>query len=125
MRCLSLVASNVGDISREKCAAPEQLLGKTFRKQQMQERKPFHTTTAAEFRQLAESARAAGRLPELIAALSDRLERYRVAMQSHQAARDFQSIQETKKLMTNLENKLRIATQLQASDDSPPQERPA
>lgn len=83
----------------------------------MQEKKPFHTTTAAEFRDLAEAARTAGRLPELIAAISDRLERYRVAMQSHQAARDFQSIQETKKLMANLENKLRIASQLQGSDD--------
>ena len=82
----------------------------------MQEKKPFHTTTAAEFRDLAETARAAGRLPELIEAISDRLERYRVALQSHQAARDFQSIQETKKLMANLENKLRLAAQLQASD---------
>ena len=80
----------------------------------MQERKPFHTTTAAEFRELAEAARAAGRLPELIEAISDRLERYRAALQSHQSARDFQSIQETKKLMANLENKLRIAAQLQA-----------
>ena len=41
----------------------------------MQEKKPFHTTTAAEFRDLAEAARAAGRLPELVAAISDRLER--------------------------------------------------
>lgn len=89
----------------------------------MQERKPFHTTTTAEFRELAEAARTAGRLSELIAAISDRLERYRVAMQSHQSARDFQSIQETKKLMANLENKLRIAAQLQ-SPDFPPDEEP-
>ena len=90
----------------------------------MQERKPFHTTTVAEFRDLAEAARAAGRLPELIAALSERLERYRAAMQSHQAARDFQSIQETKKLMANLENKLRIATQLLPSEGPLDEERP-
>ncbi|MBI1880052.1 MAG: hypothetical protein HYR94_17845 [Chloroflexi bacterium] len=90
----------------------------------MQERKPFHTTTAAEFRELAEAARAAGRLPELIAAISDRLERHRAAMQSHQAARDFQSIQETKKLIANLENKLRIVTQLQSSDSPPDEARP-
>jgi hypothetical protein len=88
----------------------------------MQERKPFHTTTTAEFRELAEAARAAGRLPELIAAISDRLERYRAALQSHQLARDFQSIQETKKLMANLENKLRIAAQLQPSDSQPDEE---
>lgn len=85
----------------------------------MQERKPFHTTTAAEFRELAEAARAAGRLSELIAAISDRLERYRTAMLSHQAARDFQSIHETKKVIANLENKLRIVTQLQTSDTPP------
>lgn len=86
----------------------------------MQERKPFHTTTSAEFRDLAETARAAGRLPELIEAISERLERYRAALQSHQLARDFQSIQETKKLITNLENKLRLAAQLQAAE--PPTE---
>jgi hypothetical protein len=78
----------------------------------------------AEFRDLAEAARSAGRLPELIAALAERLERYRAAMQSHQAARDFQSIQETKKLMANLENKLRIATQLLPSDGPLDEERP-
>lgn len=91
----------------------------------MQEKKPFHTTTAAEFRELAETARAVGRLSELIAAISDRLERYRAAMQSHQAARDFQSIQETKKLIANLENKLQIASQLQESDSLPDEEKPA
>lgn len=89
----------------------------------MQEKKLFHTTTAAEFRELAETARVAGRLPELIVAISDRLERYRVAMQSHQAARDFQSIQETKKLIANLENKLRIASQLQESEGYPGEEK--
>lgn len=82
----------------------------------MREKKLFHTTTAAEFRELAETARAAGRLTELIDAISERLERYRIALQSHQLARDFQSIQETKKLIANLENKLRIARQLQAAD---------
>jgi hypothetical protein len=82
----------------------------------MREKKLFHTTTAAEFRELAETARAVGRLAELIDAISDRLERYRVALQSHQLARDFQSIQETKKLIANLENKLRLARQLQAAD---------
>lgn len=82
----------------------------------MREKKMFHTTTAAEFRELAETARAAGRLAELIDAISDRLERYRTALQSHQLARDFQSIQETKKLIANLENKLRIARQLQVTD---------
>lgn len=90
----------------------------------MHEKKPFHTTTAAEFRDLAETAQAAGRLPELIEAISDRLERYRVALQSHQSARDFQSIQETKKLIANLENKLRIAGQLQAADSHPDEQRP-
>ena len=89
----------------------------------MQERKPFHTTTAAEFRELAETARTSGRLPELIEAISDRLERYRAALQSHQLARDFQSIQETKKLIANLENKLRIATQLLPFDNYPDEEQ--
>jgi hypothetical protein len=84
----------------------------------MRENKAFHTTTAAEFRGLAEAARAAGRLAELIEAITDRLERHRAALQSHQLARDFQSIQQTKKLITNLENKLRIAQQLQSSDSS-------
>jgi hypothetical protein len=84
----------------------------------MREKKLFHTTTAAEFRELAETARTAGRLEELIGAISDRLERHRVALQSHQLARDFQSIQDTKKLIANLENKLRIARQLQTADGS-------
>lgn len=91
----------------------------------MQEKRPFHTTTVAEFRDLAETARAAGRLSELITAISDRLERYRVALQSHQAARDFQGIQETKKLIANLENKLQIASQLQEADGLPDEEKPA
>ena len=95
-----------------------------LQKRQMQEKKPFHTTTAAEFRELAETARAAGRLPELIAAISDRLQRYRVAMQSHQAARDFQSIQDTKRLIANLENKLQIANKLQGSDGHLDEEKP-
>lgn len=81
----------------------------------MREHKPFHTTTAAEFRELAEAARIAGRLTELIAAINDRLERHRAALQSHQLARDFQSIQQTKKVIASLENKLQLAQQLQPS----------
>lgn len=82
----------------------------------MREYKSFHTTTIAEFRALAEAARNDGRLAALIEAITGRLERHRAALQSHQLARDFQSIQQTKKLIANLENKLRIAQQLQNSD---------
>ncbi len=82
----------------------------------MREHKAFHTTTIAEFRELAEAARSAGRLAALIEAVTNRLERHRAALQSHQLARDFQSIQQTKKLIANLENKLQIAQQLQNSD---------
>jgi len=82
----------------------------------MRENKLFHTTTAAEFRELAEAARTSGRLTELINAISDRLERYRVLLQTHQEARDFQSIQQTKKIIANMENKLRLARELQGSD---------
>jgi hypothetical protein len=78
----------------------------------------FHTTTVAEFRALAEAARTAGRLAELIDTLNDRLERHRLALQSHQLARDFQSIQQTKMVIANLENKLQIAQQLQNSAPS-------
>jgi hypothetical protein len=73
----------------------------------------FHTTTTAEFRELAEAARASGRLPELIKAISDRLERYRALLQTHQEARDFQSVQQTKRLIINLESKLQLALELQ------------
>ncbi len=89
----------------------------------MREPGSFHTTTSAEFRELAEAARATGRLAELIEAIHDRLERYRTALQSHQLARDFQSIQQTKKLIGSLESKLQIARQLQQTethDDRPP-----
>jgi uncharacterized membrane-anchored protein len=78
--------------------------------------KSFHTTTSAEFRELAEAARVSGRLPELIQAISDRLERYRALLQTHQTGRDFQSTQQTKKLIANLENKLQLALELQDSN---------
>lgn len=89
----------------------------------MRERKSFHTTTAAEFRELAEAARATGRLGELVEAIQDRIERYRTALQSHQLARDYQSIQQTKKIIDSLESKLQIAQQLQPAeieDNQPP-----
>ncbi len=73
----------------------------------------FHTTTTTEFRELVEAARVSGRLPELIKAISDRLERYRTLLQTHQEARDFQSVQQTKRLITNLESKLQLALELQ------------
>jgi hypothetical protein len=79
----------------------------------MREKKLFQTTTNAEFRELVETARASGRLDELIKALDERLNRYRIALQSHQAARDFQQIQETKKIIAVLESKLQIARQAQ------------
>ena len=78
--------------------------------------KNFHTTTLAEFRELAEATRASGRLTELINAISDRLERYRALLQTHQVARDFQNIQQTKELIANLENKLQLARELQDSN---------
>lgn len=79
----------------------------------MREKKPFHTTTAAEFREIAKAARTAGRLAELIQALTDRLERHRAVLQLHESTRNFQAARETKKLMANLENKLEIARELQ------------
>lgn len=84
----------------------------------MSEHRSFHTTTSAEFRELAEAARATGRLTELIEAIQARLERHRGALQSHQLARDFQSIQQTKKLISSLESKLQIAQQLQPIETS-------
>lgn len=82
----------------------------------MGERRSFHTTTSAEFRELAEAARATGRLQELIDAIQNRIERHRSALQSHQLARDFQSTQQTKKLISGLESKLQIAQQLQPTE---------
>ncbi len=81
----------------------------------MRERKAFHTTTAAEFRELVEAARTSGRLDELAEALAERLERHRAALLAHQAARDFGQIQETKKVIASLESKLQIIRQAQAA----------
>lgn len=79
----------------------------------MREKKLFHTTTNAEFRELVEEARRSGRLHELIGALEERLDRYRAALQTHQAARDFQQIHETKQIIATLESRLQIARQVQ------------
>ena len=79
----------------------------------MRDKKLFHTTTNAQFRELVEAARTSGRLNELISALEERLDRYRAALQSHQTARDFQQIHETKQIIATLESRLQIARQAQ------------
>jgi hypothetical protein len=86
----------------------------------MREKKPFHTTTSAEFRELVEAARTTGRLNDLIQAIAERLAWYRAELQAHQATRNFQQIQETKKIITHLETKLQIARQAQEDDLPPP-----
>lgn len=75
----------------------------------MSEKNPFQTTSAAEFREIAQAAHASGRLAELITAIQSRIERYRATLEVHEAARDFQKIRDTKKLITNLEGRLEIA----------------
>ena len=69
----------------------------------------FQTTTTAEFREITAVAHAAGRLPELIEAIEQRLERHQAMLQVHEEARDYHQIREAKKHITNLENKLEIA----------------
>jgi hypothetical protein len=78
----------------------------------MSEKRTFQTTTAAEFREIAAAALAAGRLPEMVAAIEARLERYRSTLEVHEATRDYQQIRETKRVIANLESKLEIARQL-------------
>lgn len=74
----------------------------------MLNKKAFQTTSAAEFREIAATAQASGRLPELIDAIQKRLDRYQEVLQLHESARDFQKIRETKRLIANLQNKLEI-----------------
>lgn len=83
----------------------------------MSNQKPFQTTTTAEFRELAKAARASGRLPELIEAITNRIERHRAMLEIHEAARDIHQIYETKKLIANLESKLEIARKLESSGE--------
>ncbi len=79
----------------------------------MRKKRPFQTTTIAEFREIVKTAQTGGRLPELIAAINKRVERHRAILAVHQSVGDYQSIQQTKKLITALENKLEIARQEQ------------
>ena len=79
--------------------------------------RPFQTTTTAEFREIAAAAQASGRLPDLIAAIEQRLERNRATLDLHESTRDFQRIRETKRLMANLESKLEIAKKLERRSD--------
>lgn len=73
----------------------------------------FQTTTAAQFREIAAAAQASGRLPELIAAITERLERQQALLELYEATRDFQQMRETKKSIANLESKLEIARRLE------------
>lgn len=84
----------------------------------MPERRGFHTTTAAEFRQIAAAAKAAGRLPELIEAIQERLERYRATLELYESTRDFHHIHEAKKSIANLESRLEIARKLESRKDN-------
>jgi len=78
----------------------------------MNDKRPFQTTTTAEFREIAKTALAGGRLDELIKALAGRIDRHRAMLELHETARDFQQIHETRKLIANLESKLEIARKL-------------
>ena len=82
----------------------------------MNEKKPFQTTTTAEFREIARTAQAGGRLDELIQALTGRIDRHRAMLELHEAARDFQQIRETRKVIANLESKLEIARKLDSTN---------
>ena len=75
-------------------------------------RKAFQTTTAAEFRKIAAAAQAAGRLNELITAMTTRLTQYQSILEMHETARDIQKTRETKKNIANLETKLELAKQI-------------
>jgi hypothetical protein len=79
----------------------------------MSDKRPFQTTTAAEFREIAKAARSSGRLSELIEAINSRIARHRSMLELHEAARDIQQIRETKRVITNLESKLEIARQIE------------
>jgi hypothetical protein len=88
----------------------------------MNEKRPFQTTTTAEFREIAKTAQAGGRLGELIKALAGRIDRHRAMLELHETARDFQQIRETRKVIANLESKLEIARKLVSAnvDEAPP-----
>ena len=79
----------------------------------MPDKRAFQTTTAAEFRQIAAAAQAAGRLPEMIAAIEERLARHRATLEVHEATKDYQQIRETKRVIANLESKLGLARQIE------------
>ncbi len=83
----------------------------------MSENRGFHTTTTAEFREIAAAAKAAGRLPELIKAIEERLERYRATLELYESTRDFQHIHTAKKSIANLESKLELARKLESKKD--------
>lgn len=80
----------------------------------MSDKRPFQTTTAAEFREIARTARSSGRLPELIEAINSRIARHRAMLELHEAARDIQQIRETKRVIASLESKLEIARQIES-----------
>ena len=78
----------------------------------MSQRRAFQTTTAAQFREIAAAAQAGGRLPELMAAIEERLQRHRATLEVHEATRDYQQIRETRRVIAHLESKLEIARQI-------------
>lgn len=83
----------------------------------MSKKRPFQTTTTAEFREIAKAVQAGGRLAELIGAINQRLERHQAMLRLHESARDIHQVRETKKLIANLESKLEIARKLASSGD--------